>query len=108
MTAITKTLLAHLRQHIGTDPAKRKALLEHCNAHLPEPMHRGTLHKYIHGQQEPRTDTAICIMRWMQLEGVIKPGAKSVGLFIYTKPLKLEKTRKKAGAVAKIRRPILF
>lgn len=106
MTTAVKVLLAHLRQHIGESAEKRKALLEHCNHALARPMNRSLLHKYIHGHVPPGGDTLIPIMRWLQLEGVIKPGARTVGLFIYTKPLKSQKKaaiapkRKRAAAIA--------
>lgn len=100
MTAATKVLLAQLRQHVGDDAARRKALLAHCSSKLGRPIHRGTLHKYIHGQREPGADLLIPIMRWLQLEGVIKPGAKAVGLFIYTRVLR----RPPAGKSAEKRR----
>lgn len=123
MTAATKTLLAHLRQHIGSDSAKRKALHLHCCEKIGRTLSRSALHKIIYAESEPGADLLIPIMRWLQLEGVIKPGAKAVGLFIYTRPLrtlgangqrledgglKTTKPAKKSDKPAAKRRPFVF
>ncbi len=97
MTAATTVLLAHLRQHIGTSSERRKSLYQHCCEKSGRTLSRSTLHRIILGVSEPGADLLIPIMRWLQLQGVIRPGAKAVGLFIYTKPLNPEKNGKKAG-----------
>lgn len=87
MTAATKFLLDQLRQYVGADSTRRKSLYDHLCEKIGRTVSRGTLHKILAGDQEPKADFLIPILRWLQLKDVIKPGTKAQGLFVYQIPL---------------------
>ncbi len=95
VTSASVTLLAHLRQHVGSDTARKKSLRAHVQRATGKPLDRGNLHRYLRGQHEIRLDLVIPILRWMQLEGLIKPCSKKTGLFVYCQRLKTTKNMAK-------------
>lgn len=83
MTRYTTFFLQALRKHIGSDPVRRKSLIVHCEKAMGRKMHRGTLSRYLMCNREPGADVLIPMQRWAQLEGLITPAAKEIGLFEY-------------------------
>lgn len=98
MTKATTVLLARLRDHVGNEVAKKQALRAHIGKATGKPMDRKSLSRYLAGKVEPGADVLIPMLRWLQLEGVIVPTAKSVGLFAYSNPVKKPKRGTKRPA----------
>lgn len=92
MTRATTVLLAQLRGHIGTDATRRESLSTHIAKATGRPIERTMLWRYLNAKTEPGADVLIPMMRWMQLQGIITPTKKAVGLFAYSNPLKKTKT----------------
>lgn len=88
MTKATTVLLAQLRAHVGHDVVKKKSLRNHIGRATGRPMDRKSLSRYLAGAVEPGADVLIPMLRWLQLEGVIIPTKKDVGLFAYANPMK--------------------
>jgi len=107
VTPASLTLLAHLRQHIGTDAARKKSLRAHVQRATGKPLDRGNLHRYLRGQHQIGIDLVIPMLRWMQIEGLIRPCGIKTGLFVYTQRLKkqVNAEKKTAKAFAKAANP---
>ena len=88
MTSSSRTLIAHLAQHIGHDAARKRSLRDHLSQATGRCLHRSYLHRCLAAQREPGLDIVIPLLRWMQLQGLIVPCPKKRGLFAYTRRLK--------------------
>lgn len=90
-------VMGKLKAHVGDDTAKKKSLRAFLSQRLGRNIHRQTLVKYIYGAEIPNFEKGIHILRWLQLEGVIVPQTKEVGLFSYAPAAKPGTKAKKHG-----------